>query len=201
MDYYVNLFQESEGDNYCMRKALNGCKLFDPMFLKGKENEIHTLLYLINDLSFFKYTAFNEGFFVSMKNELPLAIEHANMAFEWDTIETCKQFQTRMQKRKKRYKLEANDILDCRDDPGERARMIWEWWRVRLLSDTNIFPAFRKCLHLVVLSQTSSCAIERVFSRLKMIRDTCGESTYENMAEIRVLMQYNGNLSEFAHNF
>ena len=64
-----------------------------------------------------------------MKNELPLAIEHTNMAFEWDTIETSKQFQTRIQKRKI-YKLEANDILDWRDNPGERARMIWEWWRV-----------------------------------------------------------------------
>ena len=103
--------------------------------------------------------------------------------------------------KKKRYKLEANDILDWRNDPEERARMIWEWWRVRLLSDTNIFPAFRKCLRLVVLSQTSSCTVERVFFRLNMIRNTCGESTYEDMTEIRVLMQCNGDLGEFAQNF
>ena len=62
LDYYVHLFQENHGDNYYMRQATNGCKMFDPMFLKGKEDEIHALLYLINDLSFFKYTVFNEGF-------------------------------------------------------------------------------------------------------------------------------------------
>ena len=79
--------------------------------------------------------------------------------------------------------------------------MIREWWRVRLLYATNIFPAFRKCLRLVVLSQTSSCAVERVFSRLKMTRDTCDKSPYEDMAKIRVLMQCNGDLGKFAHNF
>jgi hypothetical protein len=74
--------------------------------------------------------------------------------------------------------------------------MIWEWWRVRLMVDATVLPTFRMCLRLIVLTQTSSCSVERVFSRLKMIRDACGDSNYEDMTEIRILMQCNGDLDE-----
>ena len=95
-----------------------------------------------------------------------------------------------MPKKKKRYNLDNDTLLDWRQDPGERANMIWEWWRVRLMGDSNFFPTFRMCLRLVVLTQTSSFSVERVFSRLKMIRDACGDSNYEDMTEIRILMQW-----------
>jgi hypothetical protein len=85
------------------------------------------------------------------------------------------------------------------DDPGERAVKIWEWWRIRFLSDENDLPTFQQALRLVVLTQTSSCSVERVFSRLKMIRETCGDNVYEDMAEVRVLMQCNGDLEALAH--
>ena len=45
---------------------------------------------------------------------------------------------------------------------------------------------------LVVLTQTSSCFIERVFSKLKLIRDAVGDNMLENITEIRLLVQCNG---------
>ena len=43
LDYYVKLFQEDDGDNFHTRKAAMACKLFDPLYLKGKQQELHSL--------------------------------------------------------------------------------------------------------------------------------------------------------------
>ena len=51
---------------------------------------------------------------------------------------------------------------------------------------------------LVVLAQLSSCSVERVFSKLKIIRERCGENLYDDMCEVRLFMQCNGDLSELA---
>ena len=188
LEYYKKLFQDEDGDNYHMRQSAMACKLFDPLYLKGKENQIHTLCFLADQLHHFRYPQFNATFISQLKREIPLAVSHA--------IQLSSQFKIRMQRRKKRHNLEDDAVLDCRDDPGERARMVWEWWKVRLMSDDNLFPVFRMSLRLVVLTQTSSCAVERVFSRLKMIRDACGDNKYEDMTEIRVLIQCNGDLDD-----
>ena len=49
---------------------------------------------------------------------------------------------------------------------------------------------------MVVLTQTSSCSVERVFSRLKMVRDACGDNMYEDMLEVRMPMQCHGDLDD-----
>lgn len=49
-----------------------------------------------------------------------------------------------------------------------------------------------QAIRLVVLTQTSSCFIERVFSKLKLIRDAVGDNMLENITEIRLLVQCNG---------
>ena len=46
----------------------------------------------------------------------------------------------------------------------------------------------------VVLTQISSCAVERVFSQLKLIVESCGENLMEDMLEIRMLLRNNGDL-------
>ena len=40
----------------------------------------------------------------------------------------------------------------------------------------------------------SSCAVERVFSQLKLIVESCGENLMEDMLEIRMLLRNNGDL-------
>ena len=61
-------------------------------------------------------------------------------------------------------------ISSWKDDPSERARRIWIWWRSRLQAK-SILPTFRNAIRLVVLVQPSSAAAERAFSQLKLILD------------------------------
>ena len=50
VQYYNDLFNNENGDNYHMRKATTACNISDPMFLKSKENELPRLHNLINEL-------------------------------------------------------------------------------------------------------------------------------------------------------
>ena len=56
------------------------------------------------------------------------------------------------------------------DDPGERARRIYEWWRSLMnITGKSALPRFCHALRIVVLNQPSSAATERVFSQLNFI--------------------------------
>jgi hypothetical protein len=54
-----------------------------------------------------------------------------------------------------------------KDDPSEVARRAWEWWGAH----RKRFPSFALAVRLVVLVQTSTAAVERAFSQLKLIAD------------------------------
>ena len=107
---------------------------------------------LIDDLVYFEYRHFTKCFIAKMKKELPLAIEHANQNFDWESIQPTKQYKTRMDHRKKRRKLNDNHQFDWKSDPGEKASRIFEWWKVRFEvdKDQTQFPCFRLALRLVV---------------------------------------------------
>ena len=60
--------------------------------------------------------------------------------------------------------------------------------------DSDDFKYFRHALILVVLTQISSCYVERVFSQLKLVRDACGDNMLEDMVEIRMFCRCNGDL-------
>ena len=86
-----------------------------------------------------------------------------------------------MQKRIREKNLE----LDWKKDDGEYACRIWEWWRPRM----KYLPCFALALILVVLTQLSSCSVDRVFSGLKIIVDFCH-------LEMCLFIQYNGDLNK-----
>lgn len=48
----------------------------------------------------------------------------------------------------------------------------------------------------LVLTQLSSCSVEHLFSRLKCIQDVCGGRMYEDMLEISLFIQCNGDVHE-----
>ena len=57
------------------------------------------------------------------------------------------------------------------------------------------YPMYYLALCLIVLIQLSSCSVERVFSRLKHIRDAIGDNMLESdISEIRLFLQCNGDL-------
>ena len=51
-------------------------------------------------------------------------------------------------------------------------------------------------LRLIVLAQLSSCSVERVFSKLEKIHQVTGDNLKEDMCEVRLLLQCNGDLDE-----
>jgi hypothetical protein len=191
--YYENLFHSEDGDNASVRKAANACKLFNPFFLKDNCNNIPLLNTFADSLCAFEFRQFTPEFIHCIKREIPKAVEMACAPFDWDSIGNTTLFKTRLQKR---LKKRPNHYVNWMDDPGEKANRIWQYWRITFLHSPRKFPSFQLALRLVVLSQLSSCAVERVFSRLKMVRETCKDSLLEDMLENRILLQCNGDISE-----
>ena len=58
------------------------------------------------------------------------------------------------------------------------------------------FPSLGLALRLLVLSQLSSCSVERVFSCLKLVQEICGGGMLEDHLEMRLFLQCNGDLHE-----
>lgn len=61
-------------------------------------------------------------------------------------------------------------------------------------SDT--VPCCFKAVKLIALSQTSSAAVERVFSQLTFIRRAVGDYTVRQMLELRALIRCNNGLED-----
>ncbi len=95
-----------------------------------------------------------------------------------------------MQERIRRKKPEDDEEIKWSEDAGE---LIWQWWKARRLN----FPAhaLALALRLIVLAQLSSCSVERVFSKLKIIHERCGENLCDDMCEVCLFLQCNGDLT------
>ena len=194
-EYYSKLFNDSEGDCSNVTNMAEAAELFNPIMLSEiTDTEIVTKLhYLADKLMMYQYEShFTEGFIRRLKKEIPDVVKEAKRDHDLERIQGNKQYHTRLQKRMKRYKILNEDDMDWKNDAGEYARRIWEWWRTRV----DEFPCHAFAIRLVVLSQLSSCSVERVFSRLSLIRERCSDSSFEDMTEIRLFMQCNGNLED-----
>ena len=60
------------------------------------------------------------------------------------------------------------------DDPIEKSRRVWEWWKANHSAPSIHY--FAITAHLVALVQASSASVERVFSQVKLICDAMGVS-------------------------
>jgi hypothetical protein len=76
-----------------------------------------------------------------------------------------------------------------KDDPIEKARRVWEWWRANH-SNPRIFH-FAEAACLVALVQISSATVERIFSQVKLICETTGDSPLEETLEVRLFERCN----------
>ena len=82
--------------------------------------------------------------------------------------------------------------MDWKEDAGECAQRIWQWWKPR----KNRYPYHALAIRLCVLAQLSSCSVERVLSKLERIRKATGEQLREDMCEVCLLLQCNGTLDD-----
>ena len=205
VEYYNDKFNSCNGDLFKLKQAVRVAQLFDPFYVKDKSAE--ALKLLADDLKYFGYEdIFTDAFITNLKNEIPALLADARKDFDWEQVGNCKQYQTRSMNRAKRRNLHLDHEPgnrttleeDWKKDPGERASRIWEWWRKRIHETKNPkLKFFARAVRAVVLTQLSSCAVERVFSQLKLIRDACGDNMMEDMLEIRMFERCNGDLSIF----
>ena len=72
-------------------------------------------------------------------------------------------------------------------DRIEQSRRVWEWWRVKGSKLHYFFSA--ACL--VAIVPLSSASVERVFSQVKFIIETVGQSVLEETLETRVMERVN----------
>eukprot|EP00979_Chaetoceros_neogracilis_P018824 scaffold11265_cov308-Chaetoceros_neogracile.AAC.2 len=71
---------------------------------------------------------------------------------------------------------------------SEYAERIWKWWKPR----KEKYPYHGVAVRLIAYAQLSSCSVERI---VKVTSDTMKE----DMCEVRLLLQVNGDLDEM-HN-
>ena len=83
-----------------------------------------------------------------------------------------------------------NIVINWKDDPGEKAHRIFEWWKLRV-HDTKCFSYYKTVLRSVVLTQPSSAFIERVFSQWQRIIDNCGVQQKKEMVECCIFSRCN----------
>ncbi len=130
-----------------------------------------------------------------MKKEIPALVKEAKRDHDLGRIPASKEYKTRLQERIRRKQEPAEgEEIPWNEDAGEYSERIWQWWKAR----RDKFPVHALALRLVVLAQLSSCSVERVFSKLKIIRERCGENLYDDMCEVRLFLQCNGDLTELA---
>ena len=90
----------------------------------------------------------------------------------WGTIEGAEEYEKqrrrRLEAREHDPTLRVPEYKKWEDDPAERARRIWLWWRIRVY-EVQEFQFIPLALRLVALVQPSSCGIERVFSQLAKV--------------------------------
>ena len=192
--YYNKQFIDENGDCHQMRVMSEAAQIFDPIFLsKQSTADIVTVLHFLADkLSVFNYRQFDEQFMERLKKEMPKLVKEAKADHDLDRIPSTRQYQTRMQKRIRRKNLPKDTVLDWKRDAGEYAQRIWKWWKPR----KDKYPCHGLAIRLIVLAQLSSCSVERVFSKLERIRQVTGDNLKEDMCEIRLLLQVNGDLDD-----
>jgi hypothetical protein len=209
---YNNLFNNPRGDHYAIKKAMYACRLFNPFFIKS--NNIQTLSSLVDNLNYFGkgFSEVFEGnnFLDGIKKEIEYVKRLADIEFDWENIDESRQYKQRQNRKKQREKKRLsliqndvgindvygdndgriNDYDDWKEDPGELARRIYGWWCVQYKLCPKKIYYFTLALRLVVLVQTSSCSVERIFSQLQYIRRVCGHAVLESTLELRCQMRY-----------
>ena len=193
-EYYKQQFLDASGDCHPIREMAEAVQIFNPIFLSTQSTaDIVTVLYdLANKLNAFQFRQFNDRFFDNLRKETVNVVREAKEDHDLDRIPATRRYETRMQGKVKRKQLPAGSNMEWRDDAGEYAQRIWQWWKAR----KDNYPFHGLAIRLVVLAQLSSCSVERVFSKLERIRKATGENMKEDMCEIRLLLQCNGTLDD-----
>ena len=127
IDYYIKTFNQSKGDMYKYKKALFAASVFDPLLVNDmSELQVEEL---VDGLSHFGFKQFDNQFLVKLKGEVPTLIQHAQLPFDWSRVEGAAEYDKQEAAEAARESREARSWMG---DVSERARRIWEWWRIKI---------------------------------------------------------------------
>ena len=196
--YYHTQFKSDDGDCHPICEMSDAMDMFNPEWLAnnidGDTGIVLELHRRVDKLKAFQYRPFNKILFDGLKKEMKLFVLEAKADHDLGKIKPSEKYKTRLQKRIKKKKRSA-ETFDFRDDAGEYSERIFAWMKPR----RQKFPYHALALRLVVLTQLSSCSVERVFSKLEGIHHVCGDNLFEDMTEVRLFLQCNGDLATLAN--
>jgi hypothetical protein len=184
----INYVKEKFGDEgpyanvMCMLRA---AQLFNPLEARGKEAQ--WLVDRADGLLCFGFPIFlREGFMEALKGELhdykQLVCENIN----WGAVDGASVYDKKLQA----TNLNLGEEKEWTGDAVEVARRTFEWWGTMQERLPNLAMAIRQ----VVLVQTSSASVERVFSQLGLILKAIGCTSLDETMELRVFERVNRSL-------
>jgi hypothetical protein len=186
-EYFTKLYIQAEGKLHNLYLAFKGAELFDPLRVV-QMSEAGTLLQ-VDLLHRFGFPEFTIEFLEGLKREIPRYRRKARAHFDWNALDGANDYNDTLRAHQERTQhdptLREPAYTNWWDDPAERGRRIWLWWRIRVY-EVEEFTHIPLALRLVALVQPSSCGIERVFSQLKLVLEACGDNVLESTLEGRL---------------
>jgi hypothetical protein len=171
-DYFNRHFLLSDGAYFNTMECFQAASLFNPLKMKGKT--LAEMEALVDQLVAFSINRLQRADFRDhLKKELPRYLGIVDSGgINWTTIDE--------------EAIAYDKKEDCTDtwksDESEVARRVWTFW----VSKRSQFNYMTVAVALVVLVQTSSAAVERVFSQLKLIIEACGQRSLADLLELRL---------------
>jgi hypothetical protein len=163
-DYFTALYIHEEGKLHNLYLAFKGAEIFDPLRVV-EMSEAGTMLQA-DLLLRFGFPEFTLEFLEGLKKEIPRYRRMARAHFDWNALDGSKEYEESLRVRRERREHDPTvrepAYTNWWDDPAERGRRIWLWWRIRVY-EVQEFTHIPLALRLVALVQPSSCGIERVF--------------------------------------
>ena len=125
-DYYRTLFLDPSGDYYSLKQAYHVARIFNVR--TAATLDAAAINEAINELNVFKMPEFTPAFREGMKKEVAVYKAAVNLTALrddtdddfWSGVEGAAEYDTALKAKSKTWL----------DDPVEKARRLWEWWRV-----------------------------------------------------------------------
>ncbi len=175
---FKHLFIAQNGDYHNIAVAYTSAEVLNP--ISAATMSVVEITDAMKDLgSHFGIDEFREGHGIIDDMILEIGTykriaTSANDAF-WNTLDGSSMYDEKLVSRIAKGKIADN--VTWKYDPIETARRVWEFWRVHR-KNVAIFH-IAKAARLIALVQISSASVERIFSQMKQIQDSCGDSMLE----------------------
>jgi len=189
-DDYRRLFLTPTGDYFKISAAYHAARVLNPLIAAEMSNV--QVEEAVRQLKEFGFDEFRDGGGIidEIVKEIPnyLARVRSTGVQFWNSVEGADEYDVKLAA-KAVEEPEKYQNFTWKSDPIEKARRIWEWWRVNH-NHPGMFH-FAQAARLVALVQVSSASVERVFSQVKLICETTGVSPLEQNLQIRLFERCN----------